>query len=151
MLFFSLILSFNHLASLLFFQRLSIHGSSFKKIFFLTFYLLHFSLSAGKDSKAEVAPASPVVLVPEEKVSFSLYALSVLTLTVAKIRKSYNKLDSKAIAKQVRRTTSQRIKSHCVNVVVTAGLSAKWKSYCQIFCQSFVKESIISVTVTFKM
>ncbi|XP_035766605.1 WD repeat and FYVE domain-containing protein 3 [Neolamprologus brichardi] len=54
-----------------------------------------------KDSKAEVAPASPVVLVPEEKVSFSLYALSVLTLTVAKIRKSYNKLDSKAIAKQL--------------------------------------------------
>lgn len=147
MLFFSFVLSFNHLASLLFSQHSSIHGS-FK--FLLTFYLLHFSLPAGKDSKAEVAPASPVVLVPEEKVSFSLYALSVLTLTVAKIRKSYNKLDSKAIAKQVRRTTSQRIKSHCFNVVVTAGLSAKWKSYCQIFCQSFIEESIISVTVTFK-
>lgn len=55
----------------------------------------------GKDSKAEVAPASPVGLVPEEKVSFSLCALSVSTLTVAKIRKVYNKLDSKAIAKQV--------------------------------------------------
>lgn len=85
------------------------------------FFTLTFSLPAGKDSKAEVAPASPVVLVPEEKVSFSLYALSVLTLTVAKIRKSYNKLDSKAIAKQVRRTTLQGIKSHCFNVVVTAG------------------------------
>lgn len=56
----------------------------------------------GKDSKAEVSPASPVALVPEEKVSFSLCALSVSTLTVAKIRKVYNKLDSKAIAKQVR-------------------------------------------------
>ncbi|XP_061906663.1 WD repeat and FYVE domain-containing protein 3 isoform X3 [Entelurus aequoreus] len=54
-----------------------------------------------KDSKAEVAPASPVALVPEEKVSFSLYAVSVSTLTVAKIRKVYNKLDSKAIAKQL--------------------------------------------------
>lgn len=43
-----------------------------------------------------------MALVPEEKVSFSLYALSVSTLTVAKIRKVYNKLDSKAIAKQVR-------------------------------------------------
>uniref|UniRef100_H3DD36 WD repeat and FYVE domain containing 3 n=1 Tax=Tetraodon nigroviridis TaxID=99883 RepID=H3DD36_TETNG len=54
-----------------------------------------------KDSKAEVSPASPVALVPEEKVSFSLCALSVSTLTVAKIRKVYNKLDSKAIAKQL--------------------------------------------------
>ncbi len=45
-----------------------------------------------------------MALVPEEKVSFSLYALSVSTLTVAKIRKVYNKLDSKAIAKQVRHT-----------------------------------------------
>ncbi|XP_054466267.1 WD repeat and FYVE domain-containing protein 3 [Anoplopoma fimbria] len=54
-----------------------------------------------KDSKTEVAPAAPVALVPEEKVSFSLYALSVSTLTVAKIRKVYNKLDSKAIAKQL--------------------------------------------------
>ncbi|CAG5919009.1 unnamed protein product [Menidia menidia] len=54
-----------------------------------------------KDSKTEVAPATPVALVPEEKVSFSLYALSVTTLTVAKIRKVYNKLDSKAIAKQL--------------------------------------------------
>lgn len=60
----------------------------------------------GKDSKTEVAPASPVALVPEEKVSFSLYALSVSTLTVAKIRKVYNKLDSKAIAKQVRHTSA---------------------------------------------
>lgn len=58
----------------------------------------------GKDSKAEVSPASPVALVPEEKVSFSFCALSVSTLTVAKIRKVYNKLDSKAIAKQVRYT-----------------------------------------------
>lgn len=56
----------------------------------------------GKDTKAEVSPASLVALVPEEKVSFSLCALSVSTLTVAKIRKVYNKLDSKAIAKQVR-------------------------------------------------
>lgn len=61
----------------------------------------------GKDSKAEVSPASPVALVPEEKVSFSLCALSVSTLTVAKIRKVYNKLDSKAIAKQVRCTYMQ--------------------------------------------
>lgn len=58
----------------------------------------------GKDTKAEVSPASLVALVPEEKVSFSLCALSVSTLTVAKIRKVYNKLDSKAIAKQVRYT-----------------------------------------------
>ncbi|XP_036381916.1 WD repeat and FYVE domain-containing protein 3 isoform X1 [Megalops cyprinoides] len=54
-----------------------------------------------KDSKAEASPPSPVALVPEEKVSFSLYALSVSALTVAKIRKVYNKLDSKAIAKQL--------------------------------------------------
>ncbi|XP_035234406.1 WD repeat and FYVE domain-containing protein 3 isoform X2 [Anguilla anguilla] len=54
-----------------------------------------------KDSKAEAVPPAPVALVPEEKVSFSLYALSVSTLTVAKIRKVYNKLDSKAIAKQL--------------------------------------------------
>ncbi|XP_014915523.1 WD repeat and FYVE domain-containing protein 3 isoform X2 [Poecilia latipinna] len=54
-----------------------------------------------KDTKTEVAPATPVALVPEEKVSFSLYGLSVSTLTVAKIRKVYNKLDSKAIAKQL--------------------------------------------------
>ncbi|XP_066568174.1 WD repeat and FYVE domain-containing protein 3 isoform X2 [Amia ocellicauda] len=54
-----------------------------------------------KDSKAEAASLSPVALVPEEKVSFGLYALSVSSLTVAKIRKVYNKLDSKAIAKQL--------------------------------------------------
>ncbi|TKC48222.1 hypothetical protein EI555_020871 [Monodon monoceros] len=45
-----------------------------------------------KDAKSEV---------PEEKVSFGLYALSVSALTVARIRKVYNKLDSKAIAKQL--------------------------------------------------
>ncbi|XP_076854600.1 LOW QUALITY PROTEIN: WD repeat and FYVE domain-containing protein 3 [Brachyhypopomus gauderio] len=54
-----------------------------------------------KDTKAEAVPPCPVALVPEEKVSFSLYALSVSSLTVAKIRKVYNKLDSKAIAKQL--------------------------------------------------
>ncbi|XP_066509176.1 WD repeat and FYVE domain-containing protein 3 isoform X1 [Hoplias malabaricus] len=54
-----------------------------------------------KDSKTEAVPPCPVALVPEEKVSFSLYALSVSALTVAKIRKVYNKLDSKAIAKQL--------------------------------------------------
>lgn len=58
----------------------------------------------GKDTKTEVVPATPVSLIPEEKVSFSLYGLSVSTLTVAKVRKVYNKLDSKAIAKQVRNT-----------------------------------------------
>uniref|UniRef100_A0A673WZF5 WD repeat and FYVE domain containing 3 n=1 Tax=Salmo trutta TaxID=8032 RepID=A0A673WZF5_SALTR len=55
---------------------------------------------SGKDSKTGELPY-PVALVPEEKVSFSLYALSVSALTVAKIRKVYNKLDSKAIAKQL--------------------------------------------------
>ncbi|XP_013921886.1 PREDICTED: WD repeat and FYVE domain-containing protein 3 [Thamnophis sirtalis] len=54
-----------------------------------------------KDSKAEGISPSPVSLVPEEKVSFGLYALSVSSLTVARIRKVYNKLDSKAIAKQL--------------------------------------------------
>ncbi|TRZ02111.1 hypothetical protein DNTS_034933 [Danionella cerebrum] len=54
-----------------------------------------------KDSKAEAVPPCPVALVPEEKVSFSLFAHSVSTLTVAKIRKVYNKLDNKAIAKQL--------------------------------------------------
>lgn len=80
----------------------------FQSLYYNLICLLHsnslcvfFSFLAGKDSKAEVTPASPVALVPEEKVSFSLYALSVSTLTVAKIRKVYNKLDSKAIAKQV--------------------------------------------------
>ncbi|XP_062992252.1 WD repeat and FYVE domain-containing protein 3 isoform X3 [Elgaria multicarinata webbii] len=54
-----------------------------------------------KDSKPEGISPSPVSLVPEEKVSFGLYALSVSSLTVARIRKVYNKLDSKAIAKQL--------------------------------------------------
>ncbi|XP_025070807.1 WD repeat and FYVE domain-containing protein 3 isoform X7 [Alligator sinensis] len=54
-----------------------------------------------KDSKSEGVSPSPVSLVPEEKVSFGLYALSVSSLTVARIRKVYNKLDSKAIAKQL--------------------------------------------------
>lgn len=58
-------------------------------------------ISPGKDSKTEAVPPCPVALVPEEKVSFSLFAHSVSSLTVAKIRKVYNKLDSKAIAKQV--------------------------------------------------
>ncbi len=58
-------------------------------------------ISPGKDSKTEAVPPCPVGLVPEEKVSFCLFAHSVSTLTVAKIRKVYNKLDSKAIAKQV--------------------------------------------------
>lgn len=58
-------------------------------------------VSLGKDSKTEAVPPCPVALVPEEKVSFSLYAHSVSFLTVAKIRKVYNKLDGKAIAKQV--------------------------------------------------
>ncbi|XP_043915423.1 WD repeat and FYVE domain-containing protein 3 [Protopterus annectens] len=57
--------------------------------------------SSCKDSKPEVAIPCPVSLVPEEKVSFGLYAVSVSSLTVAKIRKIYNKLDSKAIAKQL--------------------------------------------------
>lgn len=70
--------------------------------------MLFSSIVSGKDSKTEVAPASPVALVPEEKVSFSLYGLSVSTLTVAKIRKVYNKLDSKAIAKQVKRAPCHR-------------------------------------------
>lgn len=63
-------------------------------------------LSKGKDSKPEGVGLSPVSLVPEEKVSFGLYALSVSSLTVARIRKVYNKLDSKAIAKQVSLKTS---------------------------------------------
>ncbi|XP_072261545.1 WD repeat and FYVE domain-containing protein 3 isoform X2 [Pyxicephalus adspersus] len=54
-----------------------------------------------KDSKSESGTPSLVSLVPEEKVSFGLYALSVSSLTVARIRKVYNKLDSKAIAKQL--------------------------------------------------
>uniref|UniRef100_A0A671LJE3 WD repeat and FYVE domain-containing protein 3 n=1 Tax=Sinocyclocheilus anshuiensis TaxID=1608454 RepID=A0A671LJE3_9TELE len=54
-----------------------------------------------KDSKTEAVPPCPVALVPEEKVSFSLFAHSASTLTVAKIRKVYNKLDSKTIAKQL--------------------------------------------------
>ncbi|XP_053559369.1 WD repeat and FYVE domain-containing protein 3 isoform X2 [Bombina bombina] len=54
-----------------------------------------------KDSKSESGNSSLVSLVPEEKVSFGLYALSVSSLTVARIRKVYNKLDSKAIAKQL--------------------------------------------------
>uniref|UniRef100_A0A8C9FGG4 WD repeat and FYVE domain containing 3 n=1 Tax=Pavo cristatus TaxID=9049 RepID=A0A8C9FGG4_PAVCR len=54
-----------------------------------------------KDSKCEGNNPCPISLVPEEKVSFGLYALSVSSFTVAKIRKVYNKLDSKAIAKQL--------------------------------------------------
>ncbi|XP_048460451.1 WD repeat and FYVE domain-containing protein 3 [Rhincodon typus] len=54
-----------------------------------------------KDSKSEVIIPSPISLIPEEKVSFGLYALSVSSLTVARIRKNYNKVDSKTIAKQM--------------------------------------------------
>lgn len=61
----------------------------------------------GKDVKSEGVIPSPVSLVAEEKVSFGLYALSVSSLTVARIRKVYNKLDSKAIAKQVSGMLSQ--------------------------------------------
>lgn len=61
----------------------------------------------GKDAKSEGIIPSPVSLVAEEKVSFGLYALSVSSLTVARIRKVYNKLDSKAIAKQVSQVFSQ--------------------------------------------
>lgn len=65
-----------------------------------------------------------MALVPEEKVSCSLCALSVSTLTVAKIRKVYNKLDSKAIAKQVRH----------VNMLVLCCIKATgaFKSGCQV-------------------
>lgn len=66
-----------------------------------------YSSFEGKDAKSEGVVPSPVSLVPEEKVSFGLYALSVSALTVARIRKVYNKLDSKAIAKQVSRMISQ--------------------------------------------
>ncbi|XP_051026473.1 WD repeat and FYVE domain-containing protein 3 [Acomys russatus] len=54
-----------------------------------------------KDAKSEGVVPSPVSLVAEEKLSFGLYALSVSALTVARIRKVYNKVDSKAIAKQL--------------------------------------------------
>lgn len=66
----------------------------------------NYSSFEGKDAKSEGVVPSPVSLVPEEKVSFGLYALSVSSLTVARIRKVYNKLDSKAIAKQVGRMIS---------------------------------------------
>ena len=69
-----------------------------------------------------MAPAAPVALVPEEKVSFSLYALSVSTLTVAKIRKVYNKLDSKAIAKQVRPNTARW--SSCPHLSIMGSIQA---------------------------
>lgn len=88
--------------SLLFVSSLYVIHSPSSHVFVNLFILNLYVLIPGKDSKTEVAPTSPVALVPEEKVSFSLYALSVSTLTVAKIRKVYNKLDSKAIAKQVR-------------------------------------------------
>ncbi|XP_078070095.1 WD repeat and FYVE domain-containing protein 3 isoform X4 [Mustelus asterias] len=54
-----------------------------------------------KDSKSEMVIPSPISLIPEEKVSFGLYAQSVSSLTVARIRKNYNKVDSKTIAKQM--------------------------------------------------
>lgn len=63
----------------------------------------------GKDAKSEGVVPSPVSLVPEEKVSFGLYALSVSALTVARIRKVCNKLDSKAIAKQVSGMISRQV------------------------------------------
>ena len=37
----------------------------------------------------------------EEKMMFGVHAHTVLQMTVAKIRKAYNKVDSKSIAKQV--------------------------------------------------
>lgn len=67
----------------------------------------------GKDVKSEGVIPSPISLVPEEKVSFGLYALSVSSLTVARIRKVYNKLDSKAIAKQVSRMIYQCLLANC--------------------------------------
>ena len=40
-------------------------------------------------------------IISEEKLIFGLHAHAVSLMTVAKIRKVYNKLDSKSIAKQV--------------------------------------------------
>lgn len=91
----------------------------------------------GKDSKAEVSPASPVALVPEEKVSFSLCALSVSTLTVAKIRKVYNKLDSKAIAKQVRYTGTEVF----TNIIFLKNCSVLTMSFCLNLKERLLKES----------
>ncbi|XP_069782164.1 WD repeat and FYVE domain-containing protein 3 isoform X4 [Narcine bancroftii] len=54
-----------------------------------------------KESKPEMMIPCPISLIPEEKISFALYALSVSALTVARIRKNYNKVDSKTISKQM--------------------------------------------------
>lgn len=79
----------------------------------------NFSSFEGKDAKSEGVIPSPVSLVAEEKVSFGLYALSVSSLTVARIRKVYNKLDSKAIAKQVSECFPASVRSPWDNGVET--------------------------------
>ncbi|KAL3875787.1 hypothetical protein ACJMK2_033704 [Sinanodonta woodiana] len=47
----------------------------------------------------------PGPFIPEEKVVFGIHAPAVTQLTVAKIRKMYNKVDSKSIAKQLAMST----------------------------------------------
>ena len=40
-------------------------------------------------------------LIPEDKIMFGIHAHAMSMMTVAKIRKVYNRIDSKSIAKQV--------------------------------------------------
>ena len=55
--------------------------------------IILFSFTSDKD----ILP--PVV--PEDKVMFGVHAHAISLMTVAKIRKVYNKVDAKTIAKQV--------------------------------------------------
>lgn len=48
--------------------------------------------------------------IAEEKVVFGIHAHAMSQMTISKIRKVYNKVDSKTIAKQVR-----KMKVHCLN------------------------------------
>uniref|UniRef100_S4RTS1 DUF4704 domain-containing protein n=1 Tax=Petromyzon marinus TaxID=7757 RepID=S4RTS1_PETMA len=56
-----------------------------------------------------VLQRATVSLVPEERLSFGLYPLSASLLTVAKIRKAYNKADSRAVAKQIGLSSNENV------------------------------------------
>nr|XP_032805834.1 WD repeat and FYVE domain-containing protein 3-like isoform X3 [Petromyzon marinus] len=66
-------------------------------------------LQRATEGKSEPSGSATVSLVPEERLSFGLYPLSASLLTVAKIRKAYNKADSRAVAKQIGLSSNENV------------------------------------------
>jgi len=62
-------------------------------------------------------------LVAEEKVIFGLNAKAMSQLTLAKIRKVYNRADNRSIARQVRSTVTKEKERFSVNTFWVAAFS----------------------------